>query len=264
MLKDINDFIGEYQFIITVPLVTLGTIFGFLMYLMHRNSRKDIVENSTSEEMRSEDVEGVRIFNTEIMKDDLEKEDISQAINQLCSLRQKIKPPALNQGIIPNDLCIIGKFNPDGKLRISVPKSIYFRIFVAAFCLPHYLLFPEIIVRGFELPWFGGVMGFFLWLWRNWRGCYISISLSKERYSLVMPSAFSSHKGFPSIEIKSSREENQRKTVWRTTFSIADQQIIERVSEKGPKIDDLETFTKSLQWRLGQPIKVGDGVYISP
>lgn len=250
-IQNINDHLAEYQVVIfiLIPIFTL-----LVTILLHYRSNKS----------KKEDSEGTATSGSSISEEKSEMGSISDAIEQLCNLRQELKPPELDRSIFPIELRIIGKFNRNGKLRIHIPRSIGSRIFAGAICLPHYFIFPEMIVRGLDILWFGGIVGLLLWLWRNWKGFYISIDLSKGAYWLFEPGAFSKYRGFPDIEIKCSREENQRRTVWRTTLSIADHQVIERVSEEKPKIDDLETFTKSLQWRLGQPIKVGDGVYISP
>ena len=190
---------------------------------------------------------------------DVDSSVLFDALERLSTLRQKLRPQDLTPTIFPRDLDVID-FNKDGKFRIRSPVSNGARIFVGLFCLPHYLIFPELLGRWLISPWIGLIVGGLLWLWRVRLGHYVSIDLSKEKHALVMPAAASWSDGFPSVELKSSYIENQ----WTTALTIAGLDVIERTSADEPDESDLKEFSNSLKWRFRHQIEVAEGVYIAP
>jgi hypothetical protein len=75
-----------------------------------------------------------------------------------------------------------------------------------------------------------------------------------------MPAAVSWYNNSPEIKIQSIFKGNK----WITTLLIANQVVVERQSDTKIDYKDLEEFTRSLKWRLGDIIEIAEGVFISP
>ena len=83
--------------------------------------------------------------------------------------------------------------------------------------------------------------------------------LEKAR-SKIMPAAASFHKELPDVKLSSSYEGNK----WRTELTIGGVLIVKRIAREKPDILDLQTFAKSLKWKLGDMIEIAEGVYVAP
>jgi hypothetical protein len=189
-----------------------------------------------------------------------ETSNILLSIEQLSRLRSSLKPRELTPEVFPPDLDVL-KFDPYGKFEIRSHMPMAMRIFWGLFCLPHYILFLGLIgVILFRSSLVGGIVGVLLWIWRNYLGSYVSINQTAKKYSLFMPAAVSWYNNSPEIKIQSIFKGNK----WITTLLIANQVVVERQSDTKIDYKDLEEFTRSLKWRLGDIIEIAEGVFISP
>jgi hypothetical protein len=282
ILEFLNKYAGGLNLLWTV-IAGLATASLFLLKPLYRyifrdrNKQKDSSSTTTvvvqsfdrdyfrdmiKEEIRKERSDFAVTGDANQYENDSQTNEIQlfSAIEHLSRLRKKLKPDDLSRNVFPHDLDVI-EFNPSGKFKIRSRMSTGNRIFVALFCLPHYLIFPGFFgFPVFDSYIFGAIVGVGLWVWRNRLGAYVSIDIPKKKHALIMPAAASWMKRVPEIEVKSHYNNN----IWKTDLLIGGETVIERETAKEQRHEDLDKFVKALKWSLGSSIEIADGVYITP
>jgi hypothetical protein len=201
---------------------------------------------------------------------ELTHQEIDDITGKLSKFRELVKPQELSPDIFPKTVAV-RVYKPDSRLEIVFPSTSFEKIFVAAFCLPHYLIFPSLagswllgsisVVTPFS-GLLGGAVGLILWITMNRRGIRINIRFDKKYHSYISPASYSRHKNFLDVSIKSEFLNQE----WRSMVMVGAKQLSGQVSGESEAASraPLLPFVNALKWKMNQPIEVARGVFVVP
>jgi len=157
-LKAVLDFLGDNEKTVKgvgVAWVIVSTIFGGMFFLFRKifgdkksqslgpMSREEIgriieeYQNKLKAEHRS------KPSSTMPQPSELTRQEIDDITAKLSKFREVVKPQKLSSDIFPKTIAV-RVYEPTSRLEMVLASTSFERIFVAVFCLPHYLIFPSL------------------------------------------------------------------------------------------------------------------------